>query len=813
MMQMVSVIDVMVHISILLCIGMIIVVAQKSKQSPVRIAFLFVLGIMCLWSIGTLLELDFRIATGVTYMPFIYICYIGICLMPVALLCLGRIILQPDWRPKIIHGVFLIIPLISIFIVFTDSIHHLFFINFSLDSSQAQYGPYYYFHSIYSYGCIVAGIVLMLVASARNSGLFSKQSLLVISAVVVTAVPNILFSFGIVANLPFSVSAAAFTVSILCFLIAFFKYHFITTLPITLRQVVDLISDGYLVIDRHLCILSYNRALLQLFPNMINIEAGTNLRPYIDQYFSVDAYQRFLKMQAQAIARHETVSSEEQLLTQNAYINVEITPVIERNIHIGSIVLLKDITQSKLLIEASKAESRYKSEFLSNMSHEIRTPMNAIIGMINIGKSTDNKDQKDYCLMKIDDASKHLLGVINNILDISKIEAGKFELSLEEFDFEKMIGRVVDIFKFRADEKKQTLSVDFDHSIPRTLLGDDLRLSQVITNLIGNAIKFTPEQGSVFLKTHLLSNKDNVCTIQIEVTDTGIGISPEQQSRLFRSFSQAESDTSRKFGGTGLGLTISKNIVEKMGGKIWIESEIGKGATFAFTVLLALGANDTLPKDRTIASNDNPERVKSQANAESEQTVDLAAFAGHCILLAEDVEINREIVQTLLEPTRLVIDCAKNGKEAVRMFCEAPEKYEMIFMDVQMPEMDGYEATMRIRAFEAERAKGKQCTSFTESETASDASRLSERPKGTVQCASFTESETASAASSFAEGKTRTRLSELERVPIIAMTANVFREDIEKCLAAGMNGHVGKPFDIDQLIKKLHEYLLTNNRQ
>jgi signal transduction histidine kinase/DNA-binding response OmpR family regulator len=519
------------------------------------------------------------------------------------------------------------------------------------------------------------------------------------------------------------------------------------------------------------------------------------------------------------------------------------------------------------LKEKAEAASRSKSDFLSNMSHEMRTPMNAIIGMTAIGKSAADIERKDYAFEKIENASAHLLGVINDVLDMSKIEANKLELSFAEFEFEKMLQKVVNVINFRAEEKHQDFTVYIDKQIPRLVISDDQRLAQVITNLLSNAVKFTPEHGAIRLKTRFLAEEDGFCTIQIEVTDTGIGISEEQQARLFTSFQQAENNTSRRFGGTGLGLAISKRIVEMMGGRIWIESELGKGATFAFTVRVRRGAEEerrSLPNVgvnwgnvRILAVDDAPEvceyfedvthrlgaacdtalngeeaialieqngpydihfidwkmpgmdgielsrRIKGQFEGnsivimissaewsviESEAKsagVDkflpkpllpsaitdcineclgaenrLAALApqrgktprfdGCRVLLAEDIEINREIVLSLLEPTALSIDCAENGAKALKLFSENPNAYDIIFMDVQMPEMDGYETTRKIRALDAPNAK---------------------------------------------------------TIPIVAMTANVFREDIEKCLDAGMNGHVGKPLDFDEVLECLRKYL------
>ena len=400
----------------------------------------------------------------------------------------------------------------------------------------------------------------------------------------------------------------------------------------------------------------------------------------------------------------------------------------------------KELRNSQLDLETAlkgaQSANRAKSVFLANMSHEIRTPINAIVGMTSIGKSAADTAQKDYCFVKIEDASNHLLGVINDVLDMSKIEANKFELSPADFNFESMIRRIVSVINFRADEKQQKLTVHIDQNIPPTLFGDDQRLAQIITNLLGNAIKFTPEKGAIDLNADFLGEQDGLCTIQIAVTDTGIGMTPEQQERLFTAFQQAEADTTRKFGGSGLGLSISRSIVEMMGGKIWLQSEKDKGSTFTFTVQMKRGE-------------ENYREISSTQEINLDDIHNL--FTGRRILLAEDIEINREIVTTQLKPTGLEIDEAENGAVALKMFEAAPEKYDMIVIDVQMPEMDGYEATQRIRSLDAPNAK---------------------------------------------------------TIPILAMTANVFREDIEKCLEVGMNDHIGKPLDFTEFLKKLCNYLL-----
>ncbi|MDR2952943.1 MAG: response regulator, partial [Treponema sp.] len=252
--------------------------------------------------------------------------------------------------------------------------------------------------------------------------------------------------------------------------------------------------------------------------------------------------------------------------------------------------------------------------------------------------------------------------------------------------------------------------------------------------------------GEISLEVYLTGEENAICELRIEVSDSGIGISPEQQARLFRAFTQAESGISREFGGTGLGLAISKKIVELMDGKIWVESNLGNGARFIFTVKVRRGGQSGLHLPLSGVTHDENERPEKKRGGQDED----GGFKGKRMLLAEDVEINREIVLSILNDTGLIIDCAENGKKALDTISGAYGKYDIVFMDVQMPQMDGLEATRQIRALDGEYFK---------------------------------------------------------KLPIIAMTARVFKEDIESCLAAGMNGHISKPIDFDDVMGKLRAYL------
>ncbi|MCL2042536.1 MAG: response regulator [Treponema sp.] len=370
------------------------------------------------------------------------------------------------------------------------------------------------------------------------------------------------------------------------------------------------------------------------------------------------------------------------------------------------------------------AENKAKSEILSNMSHEMRTPMNAIIGMTNIAIKSDDTDQKNQALKKIGDASAHLLSIINDVLDMAKIDTNRLELVPMEFNFGRMLQTVTESIIFLADEKQQQITMNIDTAIPYFLMGDDQRLAQVVHNLLSNAVKFSPRGGNICLEASFVGETDGNCELRIEVSDNGIGISNEQQEKLFHAFTQAQSGKSREYSGAGLGLVISRNIIELMGGRIWVESEPGKGSRFIFTVKVQRGKNDPVSHG--------------------------VEFTGKNLLVVDDIEINREIFMALLEGTGVLIDCAENGIEALDLITREPEKYDMVFMDIQMPKMDGIEATRRIRAIEAAFSKD---------------------------------------------------------IPIIAMTANVNKDDKDACYEAGMNGHIGKPLEIDLVLETLRKYL------
>jgi len=381
--------------------------------------------------------------------------------------------------------------------------------------------------------------------------------------------------------------------------------------------------------------------------------------------------------------------------------------------------------------EAAEAANRSKAEFLANMSHEIRTPMNGIIGMVHLALGADRPDEQRGYVETIGQSAQRLLSVINDILDFSKIEAGKLDIEHEPFDVNGLISDMLATVSNTALDKGLEIVLKVDPGIPRVVIGDQLRIGQVLLNYLNNAVKFT-ERGTITVGVGIVDETETDALLRFAVTDTGIGLTPEQLETLFLSFRQAESSITRRFGGTGLGLAIAKKLAGLMGGEVGVESIAGQGSTFWFTVLVR-------PSSDTALGSASGHRPKAAG-------MDHAILRGTRVLLAEDDPTNQLVAICLLKAAGMQVDIAANGTKAVAMAMS--KDYEIILMDMQMPEMDGITATRRIREQE--------------------------------------------------------RLAEL---PIVAMTANVMQSHQEHCLAAGMNDFIGKPFDPGQLYAVIRRWV------
>ena len=714
-----------------------------------RLRSFFLLGIeIFLW---TLLNAVTMISLN-DYFPIIYtLRMVMVCIVPFGVIWFILDFIGSPLRDRVwIRNLFIFLSAADAFCVMTNPLHYFYFSDYHFPVPTRA--PLFWIHISMNFLFIIIAFILLIryiIQSAR------RKPLLILTGVglMIPYTINLLYSFGMIA-FPHDTTPIAFFFTFLLFVLVAYHYQLFNIKTSLFSSTMDSINDLVVICNDKSVIIDVNKRAFEVFhafPITIGRTRAESFFQYLDGIVSdmaphdlIDTIRLGLDVDGEwTIA---LPADDERTYT------VSWRAVYEKKEKAGFVLMLTDVSNYRVMLSeihkqneellalTIKAEeaNKAKSEFLANMSHEIRTPMNAIIGMTSIVKTASDQARKEDALNKIESASVHLLGVINDILDMSKIEANKLELSFVTFRFEEMLQNAINIMQFRLEEKHQRFTMRLDKNIPPFLVCDDQRLSQVITNLLSNAVKFTPEHGSVSLDASLITMGDGVCEIRIDVSDTGIGINEEQQSRLFTSFGQAESRTTRQYGGTGLGLAISKRIIDMMNGKITLVSKPGKGSVFSVVIPAKIAAREW---------DEDPVPAPAAPDDKKNEAVD---FHGSWILLVEDIEINREIVLAILEPTGIQIDCAENGHEAFRLFSENSERYDLIFMDVQMPEMDGHEATRRIRALDMRKAR---------------------------------------------------------EIPIVAMTANVFHEDIQRCLEAGMNEHIGKPLNQEEIMRILHKYL------
>ncbi len=692
-----------------------------------------------------------------------------------------------------------------------------------------------------------------------------------------------------------------------------------------LAQIIDFLPDPTWVIDCDGRVVTWNRAMEKLLGIKAEEMVGKDNYEYALPFYN-ERRPVLIDLVREWDAGYEkeylSVKKEEDILISESYhphlgkdgMYLSATAGLLYDAEgeiVGAIESLRDITESKRMQEeleqakqAADDANKAKSDFLANMSHEIRTPMNAVIGMTHLALKTKlDAKQQDY-LAKIQSSANSLLGIINDILDFSKIEAGKLDMEAVEFNLEDVLDNLANLVTVKAQEKED-LEVLFStaQDVPRFLVGDPLRLGQVLLNLANNAVKFT-DSGEIVVSTEMVNEIDNRVMLKFSVIDSGIGLTPDQIARLFQAFTQADTSTTRKYGGTGLGLTISKRLVEMMGGEIWAESEAGNGSTFSFTaafekglekekkqvelsadlhnlnvlvvddnatsrqilqdmlesfsfrvslaasgqeglaeieksldgepfdlvlmdwkmpgmdgieasrqilvhpkldtppaiiVVTAYGREEIMRKVDQLGLDgflikpvspsvllDNIMYALGQEKAgqtqptqlQDQETERLMHFRGAHVLLAEDNEINQQVAKEILEAAGLMVDLADDGKQALEAVQN--NEYDVVLMDIQMPVMDGYEATRKIREWEGERRNAEVGMRNAETEV------RGKRPENTDQ---------------------QPVARDQGPVPIIAMTAHAMTGDEQKSLDAGMNGHVTKPIDPQQLFAALRQWI------
>lgn len=510
------------------------------------------------------------------------------------------------------------------------------------------------------------------------------------------------------------------------------------------NQLLDAMPGGIFYVSRDDQLLGVN--------NKLSRHYGPEVEDYLNRDFSEFPhmskadYREYCKMKEEALSTRKPSVRQSSVLSSGgrevSLFSLNVYYLADGSVG-GFLGVFTDISEIKekerelkVALKNANAATEAKSLFLANMSHEIRTPMNAILGMSHLVKQTDlDVKQEDY-INKIHSAATSLLGIINDILDFSKIESGKLEMEIIDFNLKKVINDTILLFTEKISERKIELLINLPPHLPQWFRGDPLRLGQVLTNLVGNAVKFT-SSGEIEVAISQEEHRGNMQQLKFSVRDTGIGIAQKNLEQLFEPFTQNDNSTTRHYGGTGLGLSISRNLIEMMGGKLWAESDLGVGSTFSFTIWLTKSVQQVSGSE----TSSNRDKKKS------------VCLAGLKILVAEDNPVNRQIAEEFLKQEGALVDSVENGEVALNRIIDANYKdyYDLILMDIQMPVMDGFEATRKIRVLNA-------------------------------------------------------------NIPILAMTARTMSSERDECLKSGMNDHISKPIDPQALCHVILKYVKPKSK-
>ena len=704
---------------------------RRPSQGAAQLAFLMAaISVWTLFQALTFIANDFALKVIFANMR-----YFGIETVPIAFYALAC-----GYRDKALGfdrnkwiKIF-IIPLACTVLLWTNSLHHKFYLRVALEGNilLLKNGPVFWANMLYLYIFVAAGVYLFAVACINSKSIYRGQSVIVAVAAFMPILANLAFNFDLLPFKDIDITPIAFLITGVLFFFALFQYKLLDVVPVAMDRLFEEMDDIVILLDGNKRILDLNKKAREIIfgGNEANRHfIGRNILTFLDDW----------KQLADSIA---DPSNPNKRIIHNSPAGTEYYHLRMSNFNYrkddksGELIVLRNITElEEALLEAKNAReeaenaNKAKGYFLANMSHEIRTPMNAVIGIAEILNTSDmpRDKQKDYIGMILNSAQS-LLTIINDILDFSKIDAGKMEIEKSPFDLRKLAEETVNTFLVPAANKSLKLTLTVDERLNGGLNGDYVRVKQILTNLIGNSIKFTQE-GYVNVAVEQAGNEDNRVTVNIIVSDSGIGIPEEKLDSIFESFKQGDSTTTRKYGGTGLGLSIVKSLAELMGGSIRVESEPGKGSRFCCT----------LPFERANGKLD----IVNGAEYENDNQ---GSLPGLKILVAEDNRINREIMSIHLGKLGCEYDFAENGVIACEKFEQ--NDYDLILMDVQMPEMDGLEATRKIRAREADTGG---------------------------------------------------------RIKIIALTAGAMKDDIDKCIDAGMDGHISKPVKAQVLYNFLKE--------
>lgn len=601
-------------------------------------------------------------------------------------------------------------------IAITNDWHQLFWEEFQLVpgilESVVVHGSLFPFYSIPSLSIVPISLSFFAIHS-RKARFYRDRSALLILGGLMPPIAWVTGRLGIGSSLGMDPVVLGLCLATIIYAIAVFQFQVLDVLRVAQRLIIDNIDVGMIVVDDNKKLLGINPHALTIFPSA---EVGDQLERIFPEGQNTELKDG---------DEWEYLDKGDLGYEAETYYLVRISEVANERVgKLGHALILWDISESKAAEKASRESMEAKSRFFANVSHELRTPLHGISGLLELLKRTDLNEKQEQYLDKATASARLLLTLINDVLDITRIESERLEFELAPFSLQEVVEGVRSVIGVNAAQKGLDFIVDLDQ-LDNHLVGDSLRLTQVLTNLTANAVKFT-NKGHVKLVAKIKKIDDSQVTVEFSVSDSGIGIPKQHQHSLFNAFSQIDSSTTRQFGGTGLGLAISQQLVKRMGSEILVESAEGKGSQFSFTLTFSLGEADSYEKIIETALPDN--------------------LAGMHVLVVDDSHVNQQVAEELLMQVGVQVQLASNGREAVEAVRE--NKFDAILMDVQMPEMDGHEATRLLRY---------------------DYSK--------------------------------------EALPIIAMTASAFDEDRQFALDAGMTGFVSKPFKPENLYGALQSCL------
>jgi signal transduction histidine kinase len=627
---------------------------------------------------------------------------------------------------------FMIFPVFSLIAIWTNPLHHMFYTQVGIEDHNLFMGSgiLFWINMIYLYIFVLIGFYIFIKASFNSISIYRGQAIIMAVAAFFPILANIVFNFNLLPIGNMDITSLSFLISGVLFFYALFMLKLFDIVPIAKDTLVEEMMDIVIVID-------INRRVLNLNKKAREIILEGNDKAYVGKEFSsiVNGWKDLDEFVGRSENKSLKINHTVNVTTRYYDINTSNIYNGKRE-KIGEFIILRDITElEEALIRTQKAReqaedaNRAKGDFLENMSHEIRTPINAVIGTAEILNTMNLSNEQKKYMEIISNSAEALLLIIDGILDVSKIEAGKIEIEKREFDIKKITKDIIDTFSLLAQNKRLKLISRIDENISSRILGDEVRVKQILINLIANAIKFTIE-GEVEVSITQTKIEQNRSIIEIKVSDTGIGISKKKIEVIFESFKKADDSSTRRYGGIGLGLSIVRSLVELMGGKIYVESELEKGSTFYCNI----------PFDV------EDEKVENSSKVEQNKK-EYPKLSNCKVLVAEDNNINRKIMEKYLIRLSCVYDFAENGIEAVDKYKSGD--FNIILMDVQMPEMDGQQATRIIREMELEKGG---------------------------------------------------------HIPIIALTASFTEEDIRKCIESGMDKHLLKPIKMDTLYHTIKLY-------